>query len=247
MTGDGYREHAPSPSLAPFVECFWTKSRAAGGGETQRVLPDGCADFLFQLAGTDPRGVLVGTMTRPHDVPAKGPVSIVAVRFRPGGARPFLGRSLEEWADAEEDLSALWGGAERCVEDLLRPGTAAQRAGRLAAALESCLPRAAPLDPRLARALARIVRQPHATHVGALAAECGWSRQHLTRLVKDATGIGPKRLLRVARMRRLLGLAPPGGPRGWADVAAACGFADQAHLVREFRELVGTTPARWFA
>ncbi|MER9841163.1 AraC family transcriptional regulator [Mesorhizobium australicum] len=60
-------------------------------------------------------------------------------------------------------------------------------------------------------------------------------------LVTDATGIGPKTLSRIVRFNRALGLSRQQAS-GWADIAADCGYADQAHLAREFRDLAGETP-----
>ena len=57
----------------------------------------------------------------------------------------------------------------------------------------------------------------------------------------DAIGVGPKTLSRIVRFNRALGLSRQ-DKSDWADIAADCGYADQAHLVREFRDLGGQTP-----
>ncbi len=69
--------------------------------------------------------------------------------------------------------------------------------------------------------------------------------RQLRRRFTAAVGIGPKRFARIARFRWLLAeLERPDRPR-WADLAAAAGYTDQAHLIREFAELSGETPARY--
>jgi AraC-like DNA-binding protein len=77
--------------------------------------------------------------------------------------------------------------------------------------------------------------------IGALAAELGCSRKHLAAQFHDQIGLGPKTAARLLRFDAALALLRRG--RGGADVAARCGFADQAHLVNEFRAFAGTTPA----
>ncbi|TIU04954.1 MAG: helix-turn-helix transcriptional regulator, partial [Mesorhizobium sp.] len=69
----------------------------------------------------------------------------------------------------------------------------------------------------------------------------GWSRKHLAGKFSNAIGVGPKTLSRIVRFNRALGLSRQ-DQSDWADIAADCGYADQAHLVREFRDLAGETP-----
>ena len=89
-----------------------------------------------------------------------------------------------------------------------------------------------------------------------LADATGWSRRHLLTRFRAQVGLAPKTAARVLRFRRAAGLlVPPGSdggpgrpvPRGLADVAAECGYADHAHLVREFRALAGCTPTAYLA
>lgn len=73
----------------------------------------------------------------------------------------------------------------------------------------------------------------------------GLSRRHLTERFVATVGLGPKTIARMARFQSALAMARD--EADWADVAAACGYADQAHLTREFTEFAGTTPSRWLA
>ena len=83
--------------------------------------------------------------------------------------------------------------------------------------------------------------------VAALAAEIGWSRKHLAERFAIEIGAGPKtagRILRFARARRAIDRhARAGDQLDWAGLAADWGYADQAHLIREFRAMAGATPA----
>ena len=84
--------------------------------------------------------------------------------------------------------------------------------------------------------------------VSTLAAKLGCSRKHLIARFRDQVGLPPKLLARILRFQRVLRRidAAPTLPR-WADVAADCGYFDQAHLIREFREFSGSTPSDFLA
>lgn len=76
-----------------------------------------------------------------------------------------------------------------------------------------------------------------------VAEDLGVSARHLRRVVADHAGTSPRRFARVLRFLRLLREADAAPAPGWAQLAAAHGYADQAHLIREARGLTGTTPA----
>jgi AraC-like DNA-binding protein len=77
-----------------------------------------------------------------------------------------------------------------------------------------------------------------------LAAKLGSSPRHLSRVFNAAFGVGPKRFARLARFQKIL--AERRNSRSWSQVAHACGLTDQAHLVREFQDLVGEAPTDFF-
>lgn len=81
--------------------------------------------------------------------------------------------------------------------------------------------------------------------ISAIADRLDWSRKHLSQRFQEEVGISPKQLARMFRFNRVLALAADTGTPDWAELAAECGYADQAHLTREFAEFTGTTPTRW--
>jgi AraC-like DNA-binding protein len=220
-----YREIAPSAALRPWVECFWTHSDDAPSG-AHRVLPDGCADLVFDL--TTGESAVVGTMTKPLLLPPSAASSYLGVRFHPGRAAAFLRMPLAEITDARVPLAAIWKDWHDRLPDI--------------ATLETELLRR--LDPhrdaRVDAAVARIVATGGAVRIESLARGIGISRQHLARQFLHHVGVSPKTLARVIRFRRLTETLH--AEVEWADVAIAHGFYDQSHLIAEFRELAGTTP-----
>jgi AraC-like DNA-binding protein len=94
-------------------------------------------------------------------------------------------------------------------------------------------------------ALARFHARPGRASVGAVQRASGASAERFIERFRDAVGLGPKRYLRVTRLRSLLERVAARGSANWSDLAFEFGFSDQAHLVREFRDLTGLTPGAY--
>jgi AraC-like DNA-binding protein len=232
-----YREIVPHPALQPFVDRLWTSTGDSGADlEPRRILPDGCIDVLLHLADGG-RAVVVGTMTQPFLAPGGAAGPIAAVRFRPGGAAPFLRLSAHELTDRHVDAADLghaWLAEPRAttVDEAIR---------RLERSLLARLANVRAPEPLVAHAVS-LLFGPDAPPVEALARRVGWSRQHLGRAFRAHVGVGPKHLARVARMQRAIEAVQRDGA-GLAAVAVDLGYFDEAHLALDFRELVGLTPA----
>ncbi|MFH9733994.1 helix-turn-helix domain-containing protein [Streptomyces sp. NPDC017260] len=207
----------------------WTNTPTAPG--TGRVLPDGCMDLLWY----DGRLLVAGPDTRAH-VTEGAPGPWAGVRFYPGAAPALLGVPAHELRDRRVDLTDLWP-ADRVRRLAARVNAAPDPASGLE---EAALSRAAetdPPDPLLRRIVAALdAGRPVATTAG----ELGLSARQLHRRSLTAFGYGPKTLARVLRLQRALRLARAGAPL--AETAARSGYADQAHLARDVRELAGAAP-----
>ncbi|MFC4018787.1 helix-turn-helix domain-containing protein [Micromonospora sp. GCM10011542] len=207
----------------------WTS--VAPARRTTRVLPDGCVDLLWSSRA----GLLVAGPDRTAYVSTSGPGERwVGLRFPPGVGPAVLGVPADELRDARVPLAALWG--DRAVGALA--GLAAEDpAAVLLAVAADRLAAAGGTDPVGARVAAAAAT---GTPVTAIAAEVGLAPRQLHRRCQHLFGYGPKTLTRILRLQRALALARAGTPL--AGVAARCGYADQAHLTRDVRDLAGLPP-----
>jgi transcriptional regulator GlxA family with amidase domain len=179
---------------------------------------------------------------------------MIGVYFEPGSTSALLRVPAIELTDQVVDLDHLWGSqGARLAEDLAELDEAA-RVDRLESVLLDRL-RRAPAAARLridVTGLARWVRaEPASMTVNRLADAAGVSRQHLTRVFRQVIGVSPKRYCRLARFQAGLIYAGAGTRVQWAQVAAELGYADQSHMISEFRELSSLTPEtlatqQWF-
>ncbi|MET8026963.1 helix-turn-helix domain-containing protein [Streptomyces avermitilis] len=218
----GYAER-PSRLAGAVV---WTNRPSAAAGRP--VLPDGCMDLLW----TEGRLLVAGPDT--HAYRPQGPAGDWAgVRFFPGTAPVFLGVPAYELRDRRVDLAEVWPAVEvrrltGRVDAATDPATALEEIAMHRAA------RADRPDPLLRKVVAALAA---GRPVAATADELGVGARQLHRRSLTAFGYGPKTLARVLRLQRALALAWAGVP--FAETAARAGFADQAHLARDVRELAG--------
>lgn len=181
-----------------------------------------------------------GLHARPAEIHHDGHQRGVQLALTTTGARALLGVPAQAVAGEMVELTEVAPRLRHLPEQLAgcRPDGWLRVVAR---ALTAELARHDAPGPRaeVGHALARLTR---GASVRQVADDVGYSRRHLTTLVRAECGLAPKELQRVGRFqasRSLVGHAP------LAEVATACGYADQAHLTREWVALAGCTPGRW--
>jgi AraC-like DNA-binding protein len=237
----------PHPSLAGLVGGYADfEQRAPGPVETAeaanaRIVVIVDLDDGWTVEGERFRSFAGGLYGRPVRVRHEGSAAGVQLDLEPLAARALLGVPAGELGGRTVELEQLLGRrvgevAERLHEAAGPPERFAILDEVLRGALADGVPGCRP-DTR--RAWSLLERSGGRMRVGELAAELGCSRRHLVNRFREEIGAPPKlvaRLMRFEHARRRLGREP------LARVAAACGYADQAHLTREFTELAGVPP-----
>lgn len=215
----------------------------------------------------DYRALVGGLHTTPALITHPGRQSGVQVQLSPLGARALLGLPAGELAGRDLAADDVLGWVAGELHERMR--AAADWPARFAI-LDQVLLHRADLDqqvsPDIAEAWRVLVRSGGRVRAGDLAGRVGWSPRYLQQRLRTETGLTAKAAARVTRFdraRRILqrqaaggaaiaggaapGRAAPGRVASLADVAAGCGYYDQAHLAREFRALAGCPPATWLA
>jgi AraC-like DNA-binding protein len=252
-----YTETPPPLPLSSIVRCIWTLEGHAKDlhDELQPVLPDGCPELIIHLGDAfervhpggmverQPPVLVAGQLTRQLVLRARGRISVVGVRFHPDTSAALLRVPQHELAGLTIGVDAVASPLCRSLTEIRETAACAAAAvphvlDRLAAHADVTL-----LDPRVHRAVEMIGRRRGWLSIDRLARHLGVTRRHLQRRFKTLVGISPKRLARIERFQHALRMLDGGDrqPRGTLT-AAACGYADQAHFVREFRELAGCPP-----
>jgi AraC-like DNA-binding protein len=179
------------------------------------------------------------------------------VRFTAGGFRPFWQAPISQLTDrvvpaarlfgprAEKTRQAIMGDGAFDADDLAADD--ARMIGYAEALLHSVLPERDPLAEQAAALVARITDDPGLRRVDQLSASCGITPRTLQRLFADYVGVSPKWVMRRARLHEAAEHADSGEPVDWAALASDLGYADQAHLTRDFTVTIGVPPSRYAA
>jgi AraC-like DNA-binding protein len=234
-----YAEHAPPRDLGDIVACTWVaRSEPAASGDAP-IIADACSDIV--VVGHEPPHV-AGPATRTHFVTVAPSSLVVGIRFLPGAARAVFGCDATELLDEHADLHGVCGRAGSQLGDTLlaAPSTDAARA-----ALEAWVrTRIDSTRRRDAEALhaARALLADRRQSVQSLGDSLGWSARRLHRELTATSGYGPKQLQRILRLQLVLRRARASRRSTLSSLALDAGYADQAHMTRDFRDITGFTP-----
>ncbi|CAI9415224.1 helix-turn-helix domain-containing protein [Nocardioides sp. T2.26MG-1] len=246
----------PAAPLAPYVASLSAYDVDLGAPGIHRGLPSTTVTFVLPVG--EPLDVswagepgsrrcgwssLSGLHPHPAEIHHRGRQEGVQVALTFAGARALLGLPAAALAGGLLELDELEAAVPRLrhLPERLAAAQPAERAAVVASALHAELARRQPDSPRgeVERACHLLAR---GVPVQAVADDVGYSRRHLGALVRAETGLSPKQVQRLGRFeasRARVGRVP------LADVAHACGYADQAHLTREWVALAGCPPSTW--
>jgi len=251
-----YDELAPPAALAAHVRCIWNYEAGAGEATTaaERIVPDGRCELIVHFgkpflegAKPQPRALFAGQLTRPLWLRADGPAGVIGVRFHAAGARRFLGRSLAEATDRRVPLRELWPTETRHLVKAIAEAPDALSRAQIAATFVTqrigCGD--GENDELVARCVTRIEESAGRVAIEELLEGAGVGRRQLERRFREAVGVPPRLFASILRFRRVFDeLQGPHAAR-WTDAAAAAGYFDQSHLIRDCRRFLGCTPAQF--
>ncbi|MGH2714631.1 MAG: helix-turn-helix domain-containing protein [Thermoleophilaceae bacterium] len=208
-------------------------------GEPIRVLPAGATGGWSD----QPEGFFAGLHDSYAVTETGGSQAGVQVDLTPVGAHLLLGLPMDELSHRVVTLEELFGRGGTLFREALSeaPGWA-ERFEVVDEFLLTLLDHARSPVPSVTRALGRLRESGGTVPVGVIAAEIGCSRRHLISRFREQVGVTPKLLARILRFERVVSLVDARTEMGWAEIARACGYYDQAHMIRDFNQFAGGPP-----
>ncbi|MEU3790565.1 helix-turn-helix domain-containing protein [Streptomyces fructofermentans] len=241
-----FRRPAPAEALRPYVEHYWLIDWDLAEPYVSHVVPHPSVHVVFQwFEGREPFAEVAGIPSGLFTQRLTGRGRVCGVKFRPGGFRPFApGPPVSAWTGRRVRQPEVFPDTDPAA--ILLPAGEDARV----AALDDFLLRLAPAapDPRaaLATGLAERIRGDRGIRrVGEFARSQGMTVRAMQRLFSAYVGVGPKWIILRHRIHEALEHAESAPDVDWASLAADLGYADQAHLVRDFTATVGVPPTAY--
>ena len=249
----GHARLLPARELRPFVEHYWIVRWDLRGHAAQlaETLPHPSVYWITE----NRTSTISGVPTKRFSRTLKGKGRVFGVKFRPGGFYPFLGSPVSTITDRQVSPGAVFGAAGRTVVARLCALSAeALHASDARGADESMiecverflLTRLPEPDPQLAMVTAiadAIVRGRAITKVDQIVARFDTNTRALQRLFSRYVGVSPKWMIKRYRLHEAIERVAAGRAVNWSCLALDLGYFDQTHFIKDFRALVGKTPA----
>jgi AraC-like DNA-binding protein len=259
-----YHSQSFSAPLSAFVESVWLYDGTPPAHTIERRLPDGMLSLIFNVRDDEirmraphdpakirryPGALLTGARTSFAMLDTTTAISVLGVQFKPGAASAFLPWPVDEIQDSEAPLDLVWGA--EALDLRARLSTESSHTRRFDLVERFLRTRFNPeWTPHAAVVLA--LSQLHAAHgpsIAQVSDQLALSRTRFNQVFRSAVGLSPKQYQRVWRFQSALRLLERSweGQRSvrWSEIAATCGFYDQAHLTREFHLCAGMTPGAY--
>jgi AraC-like DNA-binding protein len=251
-----YIEVPPPPSLAHFVACLWEMRIRAVAEKRVRILPNACVDIVVYASETSRgegtagivapphRSYVVGSTLRSFIVRSVGWRHIVGASLLPAGVQPLLGVPARLIGESIALLDDIIGSSAADMEEHILSRTDDRAIQRMGDALVG-LRASRDVHPVVARAVHSVRTGGGQKRMDALANETNISTRQLERAFLEHVGLSPKTYSRLVRFDGAVRGIGARGALSWSQFALDHGYSDQAHLINEFKEFAGVTPAQF--
>lgn len=257
----GFQMFAPADELKPYIQCYWFiyKEDEPAQPVTQKIVPDGGMGIVFNFGddyfariGNNIRTfkckcVLTGPSEETAFLELSKKIDAIGIRFQPGGAYPFFQEEISNFTDKTIPMSTqdTWR-SEELYSSLKMAKNQKDKVSLLNDFLLDKL-RGNTIVPSLwISSVVEIVRQHNGSmKIDELARQLNITRRHLDRRFKKEVGLSPKQFSKIIRIGKARYLMRCADTTSLTDVGYDCNYYDQAHFVREFKEVVKETPKEY--
>jgi AraC-like DNA-binding protein len=234
----------PPPDLLPWIAHYWMISWDLRGCEPHiaESLPHPNVHMIFEN-GTS---VVCGVQASKFSRVLEGQSCVFGIKFRPGGFRPFLDSPVSKLANRIIPASSVFGKDVKTLEAVLFSSCKEkEKVETVNMFFRGRLPEPDKAVDLAAQLVDRILHESEIKTVDDLASRTGIGKRSLQRIFNEYVGAAPKWVIRRYRLHELVEKFNSGDPLDWPQLALELGYFDQAHLINDFRSIVGYSPSQY--
>lgn len=238
----------PGLPLQPFVEHYWVVryNLPDGTSHRQTVLSYPNVHLAFERDEAGSRALLYGVPKRPFVRVLSGSGKVLGIKFRAGGFYPYWGREVSLLTGKTVAAADVFGPeADGWLDAVFGAETDEEMAAQAERALSARLPERDAQSERATRIVAETMTDRSIIKVEQLCERNGLSIRQLQRLFGKYVGVTPKWVIKRFRLQEAAERMESDETAQWADLAAQLGYFDQAHFSKDFKSVLGQTPAAY--
>lgn len=255
-----YQTFKPSDALGTLITCYWIlENPKEKKPEKQTIVPDGCMEMIFHYGDLykqytengnsiiQPKCFVIGQLTQPLEIEPTGRTGIFSVRFHPNGFLPFSTAPIKKMENKAVSLEELFGddGLE-IQQKILNTNSTEKRIELVESFLLERLTDANTIDRIVKSTVDSILKANGQLSVDELSQQIKINRRQLERKFSSTIGLSPKQLSKTIRLQATLNMLLNKKFTSLTALAYENDYYDQAHFIKDFKELTGFTPKEFY-
>lgn len=255
-----YHEHQISEPLTEYIQSIWAMESENDEDIYPRslIMPDGIVEIIFHYETPfytwqnnnkflQPKNFAVSMMKQYIEIASLGKTGFISVRFFPWGAYHFFDLPIQNFLDQTIDATTLWeNDSKKIITELKTLSSLEERFKSVERFLLEKLKQHKKEETEADNAIKLIRKTKGSLTIEEVCAETGLSKKQLERKFLATAGIMPKAFSRITRFINICQNLDEQKDKTLTQLTYECGFYDQAHFIKEFKEFSGFTPKEFF-
>ena len=255
-----YQTFEPNQDLTTLIKCYWTlESPKEETPQKQTIVPDGCMEMIFHYGDLyrqftengnsiiQPRCFVIGQLTRPLEIEPTGEIGVFSVRFHPNGFLPFATIPIKEMENTAVSLEKLFGKDGKKIEQrILNASPTSEKIKLIEEFLLNRLTNIETVDRIIKSTVDTILTANGQLSIDELSKQTKINRRQLERKFSSTIGLSPKQLSKTIRLQATLKILLNKNFTSLTALAYQHEYYDQAHFIKDFKELTGLTPKEFY-
>lgn len=254
-----YHEFQLSLPLSDYIQTIWAMQSESehDGYPRSQIMPDGIVEIVFHyetplytyqddIKFLQPQSFAISMMRKYVEIESSGKSGFISVRFFPWGAHHFFDKPVREFLDQTIDATILWGDHSKEIITTLKACSTLEERFK---ATESFLNERLlehKKESSIEDVIKRIRQAKGQLGIEEICEETGLSKKQLERKFLSTAGTTPKIFSRICRFLNLCQHLETYKGKTFAELTHDCGYFDQSHFIKEFKEFSGYTPKEFF-